>query len=416
LIHARGVRYGSAPRFAQPEPAAPWRGVVDAIERGPACPQAPYRLGWVTGPILAPMRFDEDCLRVTVTAPVPDGERRPVMVWLHGGAYISGSGEAPSYDASALALEQGVIVVNVSYRLGLLGFLGIEGVAPANLGLLDMLLALRWVQENISAFGGDPTNVTLFGHSAGAHAAYHLLQVSEARSLFQRVILQSAPLGLPPRSDAIDRVLGEVARNALGADFARIPVERVLHAQRAVSERALSLGLPSALIFGPQVGQPPLPSAQPREACVRAIAERADVMIGATKHDAGPFVAVEPRLARVRELGVLGRAITAMATSAATHRVFMRPARQLVRELRAAGGKASAYRFDGHAEDSALGSCHCVELPFLLGSAQAWSGAPMLGTSEPESRAALGRAMRARWARFARSGVDEGGAALELLG
>jgi para-nitrobenzyl esterase len=406
LVEARGLRYAHAARFERPEPIAAWAGVVDATKRGPACPQAPYRLDWVTGPIMAPLAFDEDCLRLSVTAPLPFTERRPVLVWIHGGAYISGSGEAPAYDPCALAREQGVVVVRVSYRLGLFGFLAIEGVAPANLGLADMLQALRWVQANVAAFGGDPANVTLVGHSAGAHAALHLMLASEARGLFRRAILQSAPLGLSPRKQAVDRALSDTARRALGGEPARVPIERALAAQLEVTRSALAAGLQAAAVFGPQLGHWPLPDIAPLGLVARAIAKHYELMIGATKHDASPFVALEPRFSRMRRLGALGRNLTELATRVATHRVFAQPARALAQEVRGAGGRACEYRFDWRAPDSALGACHCIELPFLFGTDEAWKGAPMLGTSEPASRMALARAVRAHWAQFARSGVE----------
>jgi para-nitrobenzyl esterase len=229
---------------------------------------------------------------------------------------------------------------------------------------------------------------------------------SEARGLFQRAILQSAPLGLPPRRPAVDRALSDTARRALGDEPARAPFEHALAAQLEVTRSALAAGLQAAAVFGPQLGHWPLPDGAALEATAAAIAARYELMIGATKHDASPFVALEPRLSRVRRLGALGRGIAELATSAATHRVFAQPARAPVQAVRAAGGKACEYRFDWRPPGSELGACHCIELPFLFGTDEAWAAAPMLGASEPASRVALARALRARWARFARSGVE----------
>ncbi|WP_370530402.1 carboxylesterase family protein [Streptomyces sp. WP-1] len=120
----------------------------------------------------------------------------PVLVWLHGGAYLGGSGEWNLYDATRLVRETGIVVVSVSYRLGVLGYLRAPGVAPGNLGLLDQIAALEWVRDNIAAFGGDPGRVTVSGQSAGAHSVAALLGIDRARPLFTRAILQSAPLGL----------------------------------------------------------------------------------------------------------------------------------------------------------------------------------------------------------------------------
>ncbi|WP_223165795.1 carboxylesterase family protein [Lentzea indica] len=193
LVRARGVRYATASRFAEPEPYT-WHGVLDATRRGPACPQPPSSLVSVVGSSVEGLVFDEHCQVLSVTAPVGAADL-PVMVWFHGGAYVTGSGESTKYDASLLASE-GVVVVSVSYRLGVFGYL------RDNLGLLDQLVALRWVRDNIAAFGGDPANVTAFGQSAGADSVYALM-VATDEVLFHRAILQSAPLGArgPERAD-----------------------------------------------------------------------------------------------------------------------------------------------------------------------------------------------------------------------
>lgn len=122
LVRARGLRYGTAARFTRAEPTPLWEGVLDATRSGPACPQRPSRVSWMTGPLLDGLVMDEDCLVLSVTAPA-DANGLPVMVWLHGGAYVSGSGESRKYDAAPLARHGDVVVVNVSYRLGTFGFL-----------------------------------------------------------------------------------------------------------------------------------------------------------------------------------------------------------------------------------------------------------------------------------------------------
>src|SRR5262245_3391199 len=171
LVRARGVPYGTADRFASPTPPAQWTKPRELIERGPVCPQLPSRLEFVTGPITEGLRRSEHCQVLSVTAP-SDADRLPVMVWFHGGAYVSGSGESPKYDPDALVTEGRVVVVSVSYRLGIFGYCTPCG---DNFGLRDQLLALRWVHDNIAAFGGDPERITLFGQSAGGDSVFSLL-------------------------------------------------------------------------------------------------------------------------------------------------------------------------------------------------------------------------------------------------
>jgi para-nitrobenzyl esterase len=191
-----GIPYAKAERWKAPQPVLRLEGVFQATQPGHACPQRGVfttRLGGYIPP------QSEDCLNLGVWMPLaaPPPEGYPVMVWIHGGSYTGGSWAEPLYDGTALA-SQGAVVVGFNYRLGSLGWLALpelQNESPArstgNYGLLDMLEALRWVQRNIAAFGGNPNNVTLFGQSAGGMAVCTLLATSSARGLFHKAILQS---------------------------------------------------------------------------------------------------------------------------------------------------------------------------------------------------------------------------------
>ena len=193
----KGIPYAAPPvgelRWRAPQPAPAWTGVRRAYEFGRACPQGPSK-----DIPLADM--SEDCLTLNVWSPSRrPGTRLPVMVWLHGGAFENGSAAMPIYDGSNLA-TRGVVIVTLNYRLGVLGFFGhpqldaeakAEGVPTANYGLLDQIAALQWVKANIEAFGGDPSNVTLFGESAGGISVLALLTAPSARGLFHKAIVQS---------------------------------------------------------------------------------------------------------------------------------------------------------------------------------------------------------------------------------
>jgi para-nitrobenzyl esterase len=190
----QGIPYAAPPtgdrRWAPPAPARRWHGVRDAGEPGAACPQT----GVV--PPAGPASDDEDCLHVNVTTPrTASAERRPVMVYLHGGDHTDGEGAM--HGAQRLAAQGDVIVVTVNYRLGALGYLAHPALErrgeSGNFGFLDQQAALRWVQRNASAFGGDPDNVTLFGESAGGHSTCAHLVAPSSAGLFDRAILQSAP-------------------------------------------------------------------------------------------------------------------------------------------------------------------------------------------------------------------------------
>lgn len=177
----RGIRYGVAERFASPElPPEHDKAIALTAEFGSACPQAASPFGEAS--------TNEDCLFLNVYAPEEPGEY-PVMVWIHGGAFIYGDG-GDTYDPQRL-VEKGVVVVTLNYRLGALGFLPHADLQNSNFGLQDQQLALRWVQDNISAFDGDPDNVTLFGESAGGHSVASQIASPEAEGLFHKAIIQS---------------------------------------------------------------------------------------------------------------------------------------------------------------------------------------------------------------------------------
>jgi len=216
-MHAfRGIPYAAAPvgdlRFAPPEPAPDRAGTLDATQFGSACPQMPGAFG--AGSV------NEDCLFLNIFTPKGEVENLPVMVWIHGGAYISVSGAEDAYEATRLVAED-VILVTLNYRLGALGFLPhpaltAEAGQSGNYGLMDQQEALRWVQANIQSFGGDPTNVTIFGESAGGHSVLSHMAAAGNDGLFHRAIVQSG-------SYSAGQVSMTNGYYAFGRSFADIP-------------------------------------------------------------------------------------------------------------------------------------------------------------------------------------------------
>lgn len=200
----KGIPYAAPPvgelRWHEPQPAAAWDGVRKANAYGHACIQPTQTMAETGGG--DPGQTSEDCLFLNVWTPSLDtSARQPVMVWIHGGAYVIGASNLPVYDGAALA-QKGAVVVNFNYRLGQLGFFAHPALeaerpnGPMNFGLLDQIAALKWVQRNIAAFGGDPDNVTIFGESAGAQSVLALMVSPPARGLFHKAIAQSS-YGLP---------------------------------------------------------------------------------------------------------------------------------------------------------------------------------------------------------------------------
>ncbi|XP_015279094.1 PREDICTED: cholinesterase-like, partial [Gekko japonicus] len=194
-----GIPYAEPPvgklRFQKPLPHQPWSQVLEATSFGNSCsqflfPDSPQSSMWTVWPPLS-----ENCLFLNIWAPHPRPPTPvPVLVWIHGGGYITGTSSLEMYNGASLAAEEDLVVVSLNYRLGALGFLSLPPSAPGNAGLWDQQLALKWVKENAASFGGDPTRVTIFGHSAGgALVGFHLLS-PESQPLFARAVMQSGTM------------------------------------------------------------------------------------------------------------------------------------------------------------------------------------------------------------------------------
>jgi len=402
VVRATGIRYARAKRFGRPvaEPVA--TTPILALTPAPACPQvADPLLDQVLGALFATLRFDEDCLRLSLTLPAdyqPD-EQLPVIVWVHGGSYVTGAGDLPLYDPAALVREQRVVFVAVTYRLGLLGFLGTEGGSP-NLGLLDLRLALRWVQHNVAAFGGDPRCVTLLGHSSGADAIAQLMLVPDCAELFRRVILHSAPLGLTRHRHAMTRAM----RQAAGLLRTTGPISNVLARERDVVQAARGFGLKSVMPFGPEYGAPPLPPEASIEQVWAAVAPRVEVLIGATAEETRFFAVIDPTFSWLGRLPLLGTGLTRLLVRVSSHLIYQGPARAFARRHVRSGGRAYEFRVGYQPPGSPFGAAHVVDLPLLLGTPTSWAATPLLGQASWEEVNQAGRQVRQIWVDFARTG------------
>ena len=200
-ITYKGIPYAEAARYEEPHAPKAWQGIRSSRSYGPCCPQE-FRSTWLMDNAAYSSRWDdgypgEDCQRVNIWTPGLDGKKRPVMVWIHGGGFSTGSGqEQPAYDGNSLAKKGDVVVVSLNHRLNVLGFLNLSSFGPryqhsANLGILDIIEALKWVKNNIANFGGDPDNITIFGQSGGGRKVSTLCCTPRAQGLFEKAIVQS---------------------------------------------------------------------------------------------------------------------------------------------------------------------------------------------------------------------------------
>ncbi|KAJ0422629.1 Alpha/Beta hydrolase protein [Aspergillus carlsbadensis] len=407
LLHARGIPYASAPRFTPPQPiSTPWTSAKDCTTPAPICPQLPSRLESVMGgPLTAGHdQSEESCLTLSVTAPRDtQTKNRPVLVWFHGGAYISGAGDLACYQPLELA-RQGIVCVTVTYRLGVFGYLGLEGVAPRNLGLLDQREALRWVQSNIAAFGGDPANVTVTGQSAGADAIICLMAAegSAVKNLFTRAILLSPPLR-EIKERAVQQtaeLLSAKAEEFLVKDPREMSVAELLELQKRLLMNPVRK---QVMLFAPALGESPLPAVEDFDRRIADAVADVPILIGWTAHDGRPFSGMMDPLAGLYSVPLLGSVLETIQTWYVTRSYFAWPSKEFHDFVRKVGGRSTTYEFAWSGSGSGLGSCHCVDIPFILGARGVWRGAPMLkgeGTEEDVER--LGAEIRGLWIGFMR--------------
>jgi para-nitrobenzyl esterase len=370
----RGIRYAKAERFGQPEPV-PFTESLISTERGPISPQRPSRLEIAMGPLPASHQ-DEHCQVLSVFTPARSG-KRPVMVFLHGGAFVTGGGELPWYDGDKLAAEQDVVVVTVTYRLGALGYLLMPGSSGPSPGTSDQILALRWVKAHIASFGGNPENITVFGQSAGGISITALLAWGHGGKLFSRAIVQSGGFPLKARSEL--EGISKAYLELLPGDISKRPADDLIEAQ---------VELTTARKGDP--GWWPIAPESPAKI-------NTTLMAGWTRDDLLPFVLIGQH--RTPTPG------TDLAAFRKITDAMIGPTRQLAQDAVKAGQKAFLYNFAWNGPDTGLGDCHTIELPFLLGSEDAWKDAPMLKGAAWTDIEAKGRTMRAVWANYARDGV-----------
>ena len=436
----KGIPYGASTagknRFMPPVNPSKWSGIRDALQYGPSAPQSEPGAPVVTSDLAVAgaglTAESEDCLVLNVWTPaVNDGRRRPVMLWCHGGGFSSGSGSSPITDGTNLARRGDVVVVTINHRINVLGFTylaelgGADFAQSGDVGMLDIVHALKWVRDNIAQFGGDPNLVTIFGQSGGGRKVATLLAMPSAKGLFHRAIIQSGPsIRLVEIADA-SRV-AEALMSALGLNKSRVrelqslPVEQIMSAYFAVV-RSLKVDQ-MTMGFSPTVDGRALPT-HPFHPTASAVSSHVPVMIGSTRTeltsrgDAESFALTEEAMrGRVRSL--LGthadrvievyRTANPGATASdiyfliASDHAYGAPVMKIA-ERRAALGSSPVYLYyfcwESPIEGGRLKSPHTIEIPF------AWDtvARARLTSSSPDAPALADKVSDA-WIAFARNG------------
>jgi para-nitrobenzyl esterase len=418
-----GIPYAAPPfganRMLPPRPVQPWDGERDATAFGPTVPKGDYP------PQYAPLFPEEvipgeDCLNLNVWTPDPGAAGLPVLVWIHGGSFMNGSGSVGAYDGAAFARD-GVVCVTINYRLAAEGFLFLDDGA-ANLGLLDQLAALRWVQGNIAAFGGDPARVTVAGESAGAMSITTLLAMPLSEGLFGQAIAQSGAGAHTLTRDEGLMVSGFLAE-ALGVPADReairaVPLEKLVQAASDLVVEVQTAPDParwgqlalSLLPFAPTVDGTVLPEA-PLPAIAAGQGGDVRLLIGSNRDEArlffvaantmdliddtmleataGAYGLSADSLARYRANRPGGSAGDVLAAVITDWFFAIPPIR--VAEARAARGTANTwtYRFDhpDPEDNHGLGACHAVEVPFVFGTIARDDVRPLIGDTPSQATA-----------------------------
>jgi para-nitrobenzyl esterase len=412
-----GIPYAAPPfganRMQPPRPVPAWTGERDATAFGPTVPKGDYPPQYQ--PLFPEVVIaGEDCLNLNVWTPDPSAAGLPVLVWIHGGSFMNGSGSVGAYDGSAFARD-GVVCVTINYRMAAEGFLYL-GDGIANLGLLDQLAALRWVQENIAAFGGDPGRVTVAGESAGAMSVTTLLSMPLSAGLFSQAIAQSGAGAHTLTADEglmVGRYLAEALGVAADRDAIRaVPLEQLVKAASDLVVEVQTAPDParwgqlalSLLPFAPTVDGTVLPAA-PLTSITAGQGGDVPLLIGSNRDEARLFLVAASTIDLIDE-PTLAFAAGAYGLSAAALDVyrgnrpdaspgdllaavitdwFFRVPPIRVAEARAAAGASRTwmYRFDHPDPDSnhGFGACHAAEIPFAFGTAARPELRPLIGDS-----------------------------------
>jgi len=415
-----GVPYAKPPvgdlRFRPPEPMAPWPEVRAADRYAGAALQS--RRPW-DGPLQLGAGLGEDCLYLNVFAPAVDGPGRPVLVWVHGGAFASGSGAL--YDGAALAELGDLVVVTVNYRLGVFGFVDLAAAVDAdvasNLGLRDQIAALTWVRDNIAAFGGDPSRVTVAGESAGSISVSLLSCAPTARGLFRAAIMQSGSYSLIHGAEVSEEIARSYARQlglgrGDGHRLWRLPAAELAAAQQVVNRTAHGT-LAAAPWFDGDVVPDSLAEAQ------ASVRPDLALLAGHNRDEVTLFQRMPGDIMPTRRRDLVNRLRAALGWEAAavvlaqypdtaagtralgTDLNFAVPTLHFAERHSSAGGPTFYYRFD--AAVPVLGATHAAELVYLWD----WSGwsALVLRGRETAPRRALADRMRHHWVSFVRDGA-----------
>ncbi|MEQ1755656.1 MAG: carboxylesterase family protein [Micropepsaceae bacterium] len=429
----KGIPFATAQRWHAPQRVSAWAGVRSAKQQGHIAPQNPTQLQGLLG--TSGGTIGEDCLSLNIWSPGVDSTKRPVMVWIHGGAFTTGAGSLGLYTGKHLAESGNTVIVTINYRLGSFGFLRLADISSGRSGssgsegLLDQISALEWVRDNIASFGGDSGNVTIFGESAGAMSVVSLMASPKAKGLFHKAISQSGGGHMTHTREHANRI-AEVFVQHSGLSVRELeaaPIEILLKAQLDLINEVDNMHDPHKLgtmPFQPAIDGQVL-NTVPIDAVRSGSAKGVALIAGTTSEEWKLWTALDSKMQAMDE-GKLARWAERMFGDDAgalldanaggspyeryvfmqTQRAFREPTERL---LAAQAGHAAVfdYRFDwkSPAVGGAFGACHAIELGFVFGSHSIKGPDNFFGKGEAAD--AINRAMMRAWTSFAAGGAPK---------
>jgi len=437
IMSFKGIPYATPPsgaqRFQPPAPPVEWSGVRAASAYGPTAPKPAY-VAPLDGLLPEPIIPGDDYLNLNIWTPDMGAAGLPVLVWIHGGAFVNGTGAAERYDGTAFARD-GVVCVTINYRLGVEGFLVLDD-APPNRGLLDQIAALEWVQQNIEAFGGDPDAVTVAGGSSGAMSVMTLLSMTHTRGLFHRAIAQSGAAQhvlTPETGHQVGTAMAEMLNIDLTVDaFDAVPRDRLIETQSSLISRIAMDPSPARwgeiatnfMAFEPVVDGTIL-TAPPLDQLGHGVGGNIELLIG-TNADEQHFFLVPSGLTDVitgtflnevlENFGADAKAVVAtydvgrpggspgeLLSAVLTDLSFRIPAVRVAEARRQAEKPTHVYEFAWRSPqfNGRLGACHGLEVGFVFDNVEQSSMRPLVGDHPP---LALAETMHRTWVNFITKG------------
>ena len=400
VIYVKGIRYAKSNRFDIPIPYSYDDGIQEQFSDSPFCIQLSSPVeNYLAGVDYEKYNQEESCQYLSISVPSNVKNKKiPIMVFFHGGAYRNGGCDSPIYNSGSLVKEGNVIVVKINYRLNIFGFVKDINGNFSNNGLLDAIEALKWVKENISDFGGDINNITLFGQSAGADIIRCIMLSEGTDNLYNRIILQSDPLGaMENRYNMESKMLKEL--NDVPIDSS---VEDLKKINLLIEKNIKEKGNAKHMKYAPHYGIYPLPKEEDIDKRLNEISKTHDMLIGSNSREASAYIGPNKKLKKLYNSKITKKLVEKVIIRK-TNQIFVNPTKLFAHTYAKSGGNVYLYNFYWNENKSPIGACHGMEL-LMLFSANGFGDREIMCSLSEKDIYILGKEFRKIWYTFAKTG------------